>query len=119
MGSPTKVQVTRRQDSEQWYINFPAPLARALEFDKGEVVEWVIQDRHTLTLHRTQKRQVPPAAASKKKTLDLLPEMLTLWDECRHAFAQQRTAQRARQLGLSQLACLGRHTVTGLLCTAG
>ena len=45
--------------------------------------------------------------------------MLTLWDECRHVFAQQRTAQRARRLGLSQLACLGRHTVTGLLCTAG
>ena len=66
MGYPTKVQVIRRQDSEQWYINFPAPLARALEFDKGEVVEWVIQDRHTLTLHRTQKRQVAPAAAPKK-----------------------------------------------------
>ena len=67
MGYPTKVQVIRRPESEQWYINFPAPLARALEFDKGEVVEWVIQDRLTLTLHRTQKRQAPPAAAPKKK----------------------------------------------------
>lgn len=35
------------------------------------------------------------------------------------AFAQQRTAQRAQRLGLSQLACLGRHTLTGLLCTGG
>jgi hypothetical protein len=35
------------------------------------------------------------------------------------AFAQDRTAHRARRLGLSQLACLGRHTVTGLLYTCG
>jgi hypothetical protein len=67
MGYPTKVQLIQRQESEQWYINFPAPLARALEFDKGEVVEWVIQDRHTLTLDRVQKRQAAPPAAPKKK----------------------------------------------------
>jgi len=35
------------------------------------------------------------------------------------AFAQHRTGCRAERLGLSQLACLGRHTVTGLLYAAG
>ena len=35
------------------------------------------------------------------------------------AFAQHRTGQRARRMGLSQLACLGRHTVTGMLCAGG
>jgi hypothetical protein len=35
------------------------------------------------------------------------------------AFAQQRTALRACRLSISQLACIGRHTITGLLCTAG
>ena len=34
-------------------------------------------------------------------------------------FTQRRTWQRARRLGLSQLACLGRHTVSGMLCAAG
>jgi hypothetical protein len=34
-------------------------------------------------------------------------------------FAQRRTYQRAALLGVSQLACLGSHTVTGLLCVAG
>jgi hypothetical protein len=67
MGYPTKVQLIQRRESQQWYINFPAPLARALEFDKGEVVEWIIHDRHTLTLERVQKRQARPAAAPKKK----------------------------------------------------
>jgi hypothetical protein len=35
------------------------------------------------------------------------------------AFAQRRTAQRARRLALCQLACVGRHTVSGLLSTGG
>ena len=67
MGYPTKVQLIQRKDSAQWYINFPAPIARAMEFEKGEVVEWVIGDRHTLNLHRTEKRQAEQAAAPKKK----------------------------------------------------
>ena len=28
MGYPTKVQLIKRQQSEQWYINFPAALAK-------------------------------------------------------------------------------------------
>jgi hypothetical protein len=34
-------------------------------------------------------------------------------------FAQRRTGQRALRMGLAQLACLGRHTITALLCAAG
>jgi len=36
-----------------------------------------------------------------------------------NVFRQHRTGRRARRLGLSQLLCPGRHTVTGLLCTCG
>ena len=60
MGYPTKVQLIQRKGSQQWYINFPASIAQAMEFAKGEVVEWVIQDRRTLSLHRA-------AGDSKKK----------------------------------------------------
>lgn len=35
------------------------------------------------------------------------------------AFRQQRTGERARRMAISQLACMGRHTVTGLLYTSG
>ena len=35
------------------------------------------------------------------------------------AFCQQRTRERAKRQALSQLACVGRHTITGLACTAG
>jgi len=52
MGYPTKVQLIRRKASEQWYINFPAALAQALEFERGEVVEWVVEDKASLLLRR-------------------------------------------------------------------
>jgi len=67
MGYPTKVQVIERQDSRQWYINFPAPLAQAMEFTKGEIIEWVIQDRHTLVLRRVEKRRAEAAGGAGKK----------------------------------------------------
>lgn len=55
MGYPTKIQLIKRAKSEQWYINFPAAIAQAMEFDKGEVVEWLIEDKRSLVLRRTKK----------------------------------------------------------------
>jgi hypothetical protein len=70
MGYPTRVQLIQRQDSRQWYINFPAPLAHALEFQKGEIIEWVIQDKNTLILRRREMpHEAPPQAGAKKKRL--------------------------------------------------
>lgn len=63
MGHPTKVQLIQRKTSEQWYINFPAALAQAMEFDKGEVWEWIVEDKNQLVL----KRQIPVQSAVKKK----------------------------------------------------
>jgi hypothetical protein len=42
-----------------------------------------------------------------------------VWGECMKAFCQRRTGRRGQRLALSQLACPGRHTVTGLLYTCG
>lgn len=66
MGYPTKVQLIERKDSQQFYINFPAPIAQAMEFAKGEVVEWTIADKQHLILARTV---VPPDAVELKKKL--------------------------------------------------
>jgi hypothetical protein len=67
MGYPTKVQLIQRKASSQWYVNFPAALAQAMEFNKGETVEWVIQDRDTLSLKRTGIGQVKKAVRRQKK----------------------------------------------------
>ena len=64
MGYPTKVQLIKRQKSEQWFINFPAAIARAMEFEPSEVVEWIIEDKTQLVLRRTA---TPPSAMKKKR----------------------------------------------------
>ncbi len=62
MGYPTKVQLIKRQASEQWYINFPSAVAQAMEFVRGEFVEWIIEDKSQLVLRRCQ---TPPSAVKK------------------------------------------------------
>jgi hypothetical protein len=63
MGFPTKVQLIKRAESEQWYINFPSAVAQAMEFQRGEIVEWLIEDKTQLVL----RRRTPPITALKKK----------------------------------------------------
>lgn len=55
MGYPTKIQVIKRKTSEQWYVNFPAAVAQAIEFEQGEVVEWLIDDHKRLVLTRSEQ----------------------------------------------------------------
>lgn len=64
MGYPTKVQLIRRQASQQWYIAVPAALARSIGLEKGETIEWNLQDRHHLLLCRSQSL---PTEQEKKK----------------------------------------------------
>jgi hypothetical protein len=66
MGFPTKVQLIQRKESEQWYINFPSALAQAMEFEKGEEVEWIVADKAHLILSR---QHAPPDPVSVKKRL--------------------------------------------------
>lgn len=66
MGYPTKVQLIERKDSRQFYINLPAPIAQAMDFTKGEIVEWSIADKKHLMLSRTS---VPADALAVKKRL--------------------------------------------------
>ena len=66
MGFPTKVQLIKRKQSEQWYINFPSAIAQAMEFERGETVEWFIEDKGMLAL----KRQKVPQSVLKKKLLE-------------------------------------------------
>lgn len=62
MPFPTKVQLIQRKASEQWYINFPSALAQAMDFSRGETVEWSVEDKSLLAL----RRLTPPAPVLKK-----------------------------------------------------
>ena len=67
MGYPTKVQLIRRKKTaDQYYINFPTAVAEALELEKGETIEWIIEDKANIIAHR---QHVPPSPITVKKTL--------------------------------------------------
>jgi antitoxin component of MazEF toxin-antitoxin module len=65
MGYRTRVQLINRKKSRQWYVNFPSALAQALELEKSEEVEWVIENRDQLILRRQPRRPRRPRAASR------------------------------------------------------
>lgn len=61
MGYLASVQVIQRGGkNRQYYVICPAPLAQALEITKGEILEWVVEDKYTLTLKRTRPLQGKP-----------------------------------------------------------
>jgi hypothetical protein len=68
MGYLTKVQVIQRaKGQQQFYLICPAPLAQALEIAKGETIEWVVQDKWTLSVRRVEAKQKPSQRRSHGK----------------------------------------------------
>ena len=68
MPYPTTVQLIQRRRSQQWYVNFPAAIANALDFAKGETVEWTVLDRRRLLLARRRVPQAPAVTTPKNPT---------------------------------------------------
>jgi hypothetical protein len=55
MGYFSKLQVIQRgRQNRQFYLICPAPVAAALELQKGEALEWIIKDRDTFEIHRVK-----------------------------------------------------------------
>jgi len=53
MAYHSKLQVIQRgSKNRQYYLICPAPMAAALEMEKGEQLEWVIKDRRTFEIRR-------------------------------------------------------------------
>jgi hypothetical protein len=83
MGFPTKVQLIKRQASEQWYINFPSALAQALDFSRGETVEWFVENKGLLALRRSSappsvlKKTLPASSPSSNDSLASAPPTST------------------------------------------
>lgn len=52
MGYPVKLQKVERPTNRSYYVNLPAALAEAMQLEKGEKFEWILEDRNTLILQR-------------------------------------------------------------------
>jgi bifunctional DNA-binding transcriptional regulator/antitoxin component of YhaV-PrlF toxin-antitoxin module len=55
MGYKVKIQRVERGNTKSFYINFPAAVAEAGRIEKGEEMEWFIEDRNTYVLKRVAK----------------------------------------------------------------
>ncbi|MCJ7494302.1 MAG: hypothetical protein MUP68_08700 [Deltaproteobacteria bacterium] len=57
MGYFSKVQVIERAKGQrQFYLICPAALAQALEMEKSETIEWVVEDKWTLKVRRGEAK---------------------------------------------------------------
>ena len=64
MGYNVKIQRVERRTTKSFYVNFPAAVAEAARIEKGEQMEWFIEDRDTFVL----KRSAPSNPVLKKKS---------------------------------------------------
>ncbi len=63
MGYKVRMQRVDRPTNRSFYLNFPAPIADAVEMQKGEELEWLVEDRNTFIV----KRLKPSNSFMKKK----------------------------------------------------
>lgn len=61
MGYPTKIQLISRKKGRQWYVNFPGALAEAMNFEKGETVEWTVVSTTCLNMKRRKQPKKRPS----------------------------------------------------------
>jgi antitoxin component of MazEF toxin-antitoxin module len=52
MGYKAKIQRVDRGKTKSFYINLPAAVAEACNIEKGEAMEWLIEDKDTFVLKR-------------------------------------------------------------------
>ncbi|HEY3762746.1 MAG TPA: hypothetical protein VGN23_13455 [Verrucomicrobiae bacterium] len=57
MGHKIKIQRVERETTKSYYLNFPAALAEATQIQKGEELEWLVEDRNTFILRRVTPKK--------------------------------------------------------------
>ena len=65
MGYKVKIQKVERGSTKSFYVNFPAAVADAALLEKGEEMEWLIEDRNNFVLKRM--KQAKTNLPEKKK----------------------------------------------------
>jgi len=55
MGYLTKIQKVERPTNQSFYVNLPSAIAQAMNIEKGEKFEWIIENKNLLLLQRVKK----------------------------------------------------------------
>jgi len=62
----TKIQKVERPTNQSFYVNLPSALAQALNIEKGEEFEWIVENKNLLLLQRVKQLK-----SKKLKGVDL------------------------------------------------
>lgn len=57
MGHRIRIQRVERGATKSFYVNFPAAMAEAAQVEKGEEFEWLLEDRNTFVLKRSEPKK--------------------------------------------------------------
>ena len=57
MGYRIKVQKVERPTNRSYYVNLPVVLAKAMGVQKGDELEWFLEDKNTLVLARVRREK--------------------------------------------------------------
>jgi hypothetical protein len=71
MGYKAKIQRVDRGATKSFYINFPAAVAEACILEKGEEMEWIIEDKNTFVLQRVKTIPARQTHVEEKKKTNL------------------------------------------------
>jgi len=58
MGYKTKIQKVQRPTNQSFYVNLPSTLAQAMEIQKGELFEWIVENKNLLVLKRSKPLEI-------------------------------------------------------------
>jgi bifunctional DNA-binding transcriptional regulator/antitoxin component of YhaV-PrlF toxin-antitoxin module len=67
MGYPVKLQKVERPTNRSYYVNFPVALAETIGLEKGEDLEWLLEDKNTLILQRLKPKTLRSLKRAKPK----------------------------------------------------
>ena len=57
MGYKVRIQRVDRPTNRSFYLNFPSPIADAVNMQKGEELEWLVEDRNTFVVKRIKSHK--------------------------------------------------------------
>lgn len=58
MGYKVKIQKVQRPTNKSYYVNMPAAIAEAIGLEKGEEMEWEIENKNLLVLKRVKPKKM-------------------------------------------------------------
>ena len=57
MGYKVKLQKISRPTNKSFFVSIPVVLVETMELEKGEMFEWVLEDKNHILLKRVKRRK--------------------------------------------------------------